>query len=453
LAKGSTPSSVSTSRVGAGVGVDWSHPNRHPTQPPLSSSSRARSAAITLDTITSLRGGGNHFRNKRRNILSMVAHIIGTGDMTSTTVRGDGGGSGAGSFEGVELKLSPPSAPMSSLTSVLSKSSSIILSTIATFINIASGAFVSSGYFGACIATWILRNIHQNILPNMVTIMAAKNNIVDGGGANSIESSSNVMHVLLHPFDGKYRWASMASLLSVLLQILTPFSSNNQSNIADGFVDNISFMVHLWIYSHTIDPLLGGAIGLAHVALGGMSMILGNHRLRTTMYRLGGEWRLKKLNQYNVVDGVGEDDVYIDPLKAVRPVRLPVLMSTSGTIVTAIANGMGSASLLLVSPQYFLELYMFWSSIISWWSNNRQSSDGYFFGRLVRWLSERGIASCPSNTNDATTIVGGCGLGGIVDSPWTLATRLVAFYWITILSKTLLTFIAICRNDATRRMW
>ena len=135
----------------------------------------------------------------------MVAHIIGTGDMTLTTDRGGGGGSGAGSFEGVELKLSPPSAPMSSLTSVLSKSSSIILSTIATFINIASGAFVSSGYFGACIATWILRNIHQNILPNMVTIMAAKNNIVDGGGANSIESSSNVMHVLLHLFDGKYR--------------------------------------------------------------------------------------------------------------------------------------------------------------------------------------------------------------------------------------------------------
>jgi len=167
---------------------------------------------------------------------------------------------------------------------------------------------------------------------------------------------------------------------------------------------------------------------------------------------LGGEWRLKKLNQHIfATGGGGTDDVYIDPLKAVRPVRLPVLLSTSGTIVTAIANGMGSASLLISFPQYFLGLYMLGSSFISWWSKtNRQSNDGYFIGRFVQWLGEEGTLSCSRYTNDATTTTtGGCGVGGHIDSPWKLSTRLVALYWITILSKTLLALIVICRNDAT----
>jgi hypothetical protein len=288
----------------------------------------------------------------------------------------------------------------------------------------------------------------------MATMMASKENTnSDDCGGAIIKSSLNNM-LLLQVFEGKYRWTSIATLLSFLLHIVLPFSNsnNNPTYNKHDLIDNIFFTTILWVYSHMIDALFGGAIGMAHVALGGLSMILRNHKLRTAMYRLGGEWRLKKLNQHIfATGGGGTDDVYIDPLKAVRPVRLPVLLSTSGTIVTAIANGMGSASLLISFPQYFLGLYMLGSSFISWWSKtNRQSNDGYFIGRFVQWLGEEGTLSCSRYTNDATTTTtGGCGLGGHIDSPWKLSTRLVALYWITILSKTLLAFIVICRNDAT----
>ncbi len=424
----SAPSSVSPHGVGVGV-------PRHMQR--RQSSSSARDTVLTMDTIITTTGGNTHVHNKRWNCLSILARI---GDMTTTTVRGGGAAPAV-----VGLEIMPPPAPISSMTSLLSKSSSVILSTLATSINIACGAFVSSGYFGAYFASMILRTIHLNILPDIVTMTAKKEKTV-GGGAY-IEPTSNKLLLLLQLVEGKYHWTSIATLLSILLHVVIAFTDSTPNNYIHSLIDNASFMTILWVYSHMVDPILGGAIGMAHVALGGLAMMLGNHRLRTTVYRLGGEWRLKNLNQYNIVGGKegGDDDVYIDPLKAMRPVRVPVLISTSAPMATAIANGMGSASVLLVFPQYFLGLYMLGSSFISWWSNNRQSNNGNI-SRLVRWLSE-GITLSRARYSRMTT--GGCGLGGHIDSPWQLVTRLVALYWLTVLSKTMLALIVISRIDAT----
>ena len=425
----SAPSSVSPRGVGAGVPHDIQRRQ-------------------SMDTIITVRGGNTNVQNKRRNCLTKILTRIGDMTTTTTIVRGGGVGSAV-----VGQEILPPRAPISSMASLLSKSSSIILSILATTINIACGAFVSSGYFGAYFASMILRTIHHlDILPSMVT-MTANNEKTDGGGAYNIEPTKNKL-LLPRLVEGKYHWTSIATLLSILLHVVIACTDSTPNNYSiHSLIDNASFTTILWVYSHMVDPFLGGAIGIAHVALGGLSMMLGNHRLRTTVYRLGGVWRLKKLNQYNIPGGGkgggDEDDVYIDPLKAMRPVREPVLISTSAPMASAIANGMGSASVLLVFPQYFLGLYMLGSSFISWWSNYRQSNNGnYFISRLVRWLSEGGTLSCARYS-------GGCdGLRGHFDSPWKLATRLVALYWMTVLSKTMLALIVISRIDtrsSTRR--
>ena len=392
-----------------------------------------------MDTIITVRGGNTNVQNKRRNCLTKILTRIGDMTTTTTIVRGGGVSSAV-----VGQEILPPRAPISSMASLLFKSSSIILSILATSIQIACGTFVSSGYFGAYFASMIIRTIHHlDILPSMVNTAGAH-----------IEPTSNKL-LLPRLVEGKYHWTSIATLLSILLHVVIACTDSTPNNYSiHSLIDNASFTTILWVYSHMVDPLLGGAIGMAHVALGGLSMMLGNHRLRTTVYRLGGVWRLKKLNQYNIlVGGKGgdedddNDDVYIDPLKAMRPFREPVLISKCAPMATAIANGMGSASVLLVFPQYFLGLYMLGSSFISWWSNNRQSSNGnYFISRLVRWLSEGGTQSCARYS-------GGCdGLRGHFDSPWKLATRLVALYWMTVLSKTMLALIVISRIDTRSSM-
>lgn len=121
----------------------------------------------------------------------------------------------------------------------------------------------------------------------------------------------------------------------------------------------------------------------------------------------------------------------------------------SSRITTAVVNGMGSASLLLAFPQYFLGLYMLGSTVVSWWSNSRQSSDGYYLDRWIRWLGEGGMSYARHNIDVSTTIEG-CDLDGLVEYPWRLPTRLVALYWIITLSKTS-AFIVIFSGSSNER--
>lgn len=245
-------------------------------------------APTDAPSVTGIKGGDNIKPRRRRWNLSRTASIDDADRATAaSSVRGGGGG------DGLEILLCPP--PISSVSSVLLKSTSTLLSIIATSFNVASGAFVFSGYFGACIASWMIRSIQNDILPNlMVKVMT--NEVNSNNGGVNVESASTNNNMLLQLFEGKYRWTSMATLLSLLLHItlVMPSSYNN----IHGLIDDVSFTTILWIYSHTVDPILGGAIGMAHVALAASSTILGHNRLLDAITRFGGKWRLQKLNQY-----------------------------------------------------------------------------------------------------------------------------------------------------------
>jgi len=251
-------------------------------------------------------------------------------------------------------------------------------------------------------------------LHKAVPTLTEKNGIRDilVGGSTSGNEPNNV-------FLGKYRYTTLASMGFLLLHTLGIHSHDIYSRVSDA-----SFLAILWMYSHLVHPILGGAIGCTHVSLSVLSTLLDNPKLGDALDKLGNV-RLKRLGQY-----VGEEDPYIVPGKG-RMDTTPVVTSRPRGEVTAfIANMMGSASLLISFPQYCLGLYMLGSSLVAWWSSSSSSSSamtqsdgGYVskrFEKWMEWLSE------------------GVVIDNVVDEridPWNLSKRLVALYWITALAK------------------
>eukprot|EP00984_Skeletonema_dohrnii_P007300 scaffold2645_cov96-Skeletonema_dohrnii-CCMP3373.AAC.6 len=122
-------------------------------------------------------------------------------------------------------------------------SSYSILSTITTIIaqslNVATAAFVGSGYVGCYIASLIIQQLQQCKLSNIAD-----------------NSNGNVL--------GKWKWTILATITHIL-------HHNHSSSIK-----NPTFLATLWIYSHLVNPTLGGLIGCTHVLLGGLSSLLGS---------------------------------------------------------------------------------------------------------------------------------------------------------------------------------
>merc|ERR1712194_521538 len=207
-------------------------------------------------------------------------------------------------------------------------------------INVASAAFVLSGYFGAWAASWMVGKLH-NILPTLT-----KNGIIGGSGESN--------NLLL----GKYRLNTLASVGILLLH-----ATGIQSNVIYSRVSDASFVGILWVYSRLVNPILGGLIGCTHVALGAISVLL-EHPKTANVLGLLGDIQLKKLGQY-----VEENDPYISSVDERIP-RVPIVTSKPRHAIRAsIANVMGSTSLLLAFPQYCLGLYLLGSTLVSWWSS------------------------------------------------------------------------------------
>ena len=230
----------------------------------------------------------------------------------------------------------------------LSKMLSFMFLIIDQTINVSSAAFVASGYFGALVASWMIRKIHRALPILMTNSYIVGNN---SGGTNG-DAGWGIVGSLL----GKYRLTSLATIGFVLLH-----TSGIQSQDETGFgqTSDAVFVIIMWYYSRGINPIIGGMIGCAHIALSIISMILGNRRLINSLDHLG-DIRLERLGQYGNEEDI-ENDPYIDPIKYERVSKEPVIVAgeSSNKITKIIAQVMDSASLLITFPQTFLGLYMY----------------------------------------------------------------------------------------------
>jgi hypothetical protein len=306
----------------------------------------------------------------------------------------------------------------SSLTKVYSLTSLVI----AQSINIACMTFVVSGYFGAYVASWMIHAIRNRIVPKLVLSSSTSS-------SSSISSSSLSMIAQMRD----YRWVTLA-----LLGILLPYvSSSCYYNNLDKhrMYDDVVFSALLSLYSYIVDPLLGGLIGCTHVIVGLTSSIIGNTQLGNMIGRLN-DVRYCKLYNDNNDDEFddGSSLAYVDPIK--RTFRIPVVTSGSivtNSITTKIIDMLASSSLLVVSSQHFLGLYMLGTTLVSLWSkyyyhNSEQQQQSMYQEMGQRIIG--GIGQSKLMIED----VAQWWLGGI-DCPWKLPKRLVTLYWLIMLSK------------------
>lgn len=278
-------------------------------------------------------------------------------------------------------------------------------------LSVAGAAVVLSGCFGAWVASWMVGRLH-GALP------ALANHAVAGGGGG-VGSDGELL--------GKYRWTTLASVGFLLLHALGARSLDAFARASDA-----SFVALLWAHSRAVDPLLGGAIGCAHVSLGFLSLLLESPTLQDALDGLGGV-RLKHLGQY-----AGGDDPYVAPGEG-RLARAPVLTSgPRGRIGASIADAMGSVSLLVSFPQHCLGLYLLGSTLVAWSSGERFGGGWKRFGKWVQWLgegmcvghSENGELQCGIDAVTAADDV----MSQRIDT-WKLSKRLVALYWVIALAK------------------
>ncbi|KAL9190624.1 hypothetical protein ACHAXT_000330 [Thalassiosira profunda] len=266
---------------------------------------------------------------------------------------------------------------------------SIVWLVVSQSINVAAAVCVVSGYFGAWAASWLVDRLRRHYLPTVAE------NAAGGGESNSL-------------FQGRYGLTTIASVGLLLLHV-----TGLQPNTTHSRASDAAFAGILLTYSHLVDPVFGGMIGCAHVALGVLSTILGSPLLVYGLDALRNV-RFRKLGQY-----VGKEDPYVSD-RAERISLVPVVQTRPrNEFVASITNLMGSASLLLAFPQYFLGLYMLGGVLVSWSSSKRLN--WRFLERLTQWLGE-GIRV---SFDEATT-------GSIGKS----SSRLMVLYWTLFLAKT-----------------
>ena len=308
-----------------------------------------------------------------------------------------GGGSGAESSPAA-LHRTAPSRPAAV--------AGIAASLLAGALSAAGAAAVLSGYFGAWVASRIIGKWHD-VLPTL------SHGILVGGDDSQ------------HGPLGKYRWTALASAGVLLLH-----ATGLQADTVHSRLSDAAFVAALWAYSRLVDPLLGGVVGCTHVALGLAAATFARLPAAARVLGLAGDLKLKKLGQY-----AGEDGPYV-ALAAERTPRAPVAMSTPNRLGEALADALGSASLLLAFPQCCLGLYLLGGTVAAW-SRSRD-----FLGRWDRgaaWLRWLGEGLCrPGATDGAAWECGAAAAGDAVREGLRrgeMTTRLVALYWIVAVAK------------------
>lgn len=325
---------------------------------------------------------------------------------------------GGGSVIGAPTTSLPLPLLLDTQSTSLIKVYSLTSLIVTQSLNIACMAFVVSGYFGAYVASWMIHDIRNRIVPKLV--------ISSSSSSSSPSLSSLSMIAQLRD----YRWTTLA-----LLGILLPYLSSSSSYNLDMHIvyDDIVFATLLSLYSYIVDPILGGLIGCTHVMVGLTASIIGNSQLGNMIGRLG-DVRYRKLHNENDANDANDDDgsslAYVDPTK--RPFRLPMATSRStekNGITTKIVDILGSTSLLIVSSQHFLGLYMLGTTLVSLWSK-------YYYHNSEQQLlyNEVGQSSIGITGRSMFEDVVQWWLGGI-GCPWKLPKRLVVLYWVILLSK------------------
>jgi len=220
---------------------------------------------------------------------------------------------------------------------------SMILLIIDQTINLSGAAFVTSGYFGAFMASYMISKLHQ-IIPTFTSSNGLLGSIINND-AISIQYKIHTNVILP-------RLTSLTTIGMLLLNIIPGIQMNNSF----GRLSDISFITILWAFSKRVDPIMGGLIGFTHLTISIISNILGNRRLINSLDHLQ-DVRLKSLS-----NELREYEDYVDPTKKERVSREPIIIAGSGEswntkFTLLISKVMNSTSFLLVWPQLFLGLY------------------------------------------------------------------------------------------------
>jgi hypothetical protein len=199
--------------------------------------------------------------------------------------------------------------------------------------------------------------------------------------------------------------------------------------------DDVVFSALLSLYSYIVDPLLGGLIGCTHVMVGLTSSIIGNTQLGNMIGRINDVRYCKLYNNSNDDEFDDGSSLAVDPIK--RTFRLPVVTSgsivTNSIIITKIMDMLVSSSLLIVSSQHFLGLYMLGTTLVSLWSKYYYHNSEQQHQSMYQVVGQRIIGGIGQSTLMIEDVAQWW-LGGI-DCPWKLPKRLVTLYWVIMLSK------------------
>jgi len=268
-------------------------------------------------------------------------------------------------------------------------SSSPILSTITTIIaqslNVATAAFVGSGYVGCYIASLIIQQLQQCKL-----------------STNISNINGNVL--------GKWKWTILATITHIL-------HHNHSSSIK-----NPTFLATLWIYSHLVNPTLGGLIGCTHVLLGGLSSLLGSQVVINRLSDLM-DVRLPPLDEDgNMSYNVHKFDRAREESKSV--------------LVDVLVRVMSSLSIFTSFPRDCLSLYLGVSALLTWASSSldlKSNSSGMMWKvvseQWMPWWIDGLFGDVIGEDSAAATAV-----AMAVDTK-TVTMRLFTLHWIIMLVK------------------
>ena len=278
-------------------------------------------------------------------------------------------------------------------SNIILSSSSPILSTITTIIaqslNVATAAFVGSGYVGCYIASLIIQQLQQCKL-----------------STNIANNSSNINML------GKWKWTILATITHIL--------HNNHNHSSS--IKNPTFLATLWIYSHLVNPTLGGLIGCTHVLLGGLSSLLGSQVVINQLSDLM-DVRLPPLDEDgNMSYNVHNFDRAREESKSV--------------LVDVLVRVMSSLSIFTSFPRDCLSLYLGVSALLTWASSSldlKSNSSGMMWKvvseQWMPWWIDGLFGDVIGEDSAAATAV-----AMAVDTK-TVTMRLFTLHWIIMLVK------------------
>ena len=127
--------------------------------------------------------------------------------------------------------------------------------------------------------------------------------------------------------------------------------------------NDLIVLLAIWVYSNTVDPVVGGLIGCGYVALELITSFLSSGSVIDM---------LSELNSFRMAS-LDEDGNLVKPIEEFK---------SNNSSREILAQAISSLSLLASSPQYFLSLYLITTTILTF----MKQSNHKMIGDSISWL-------------------------------------------------------------------